>query len=62
MQLDRLAMEDRVLGSSESISPGPAFMSVGGKHAGTTCGQRPGADLEDLLVDIWLDKNLIYKQ
>lgn len=47
MQLDRLAMEERVLGSSESISPGPAFMSVEGKHAGTTCGQRTGTDLED---------------
>lgn len=67
MQLDRLAMEERALGSSESISPGPAFMSVEGKHAGTTCGQKTGTDPEDCswtsdsMGTLFINNNLFLK-
>ncbi|TNN62625.1 hypothetical protein EYF80_027143 [Liparis tanakae] len=45
LQPDRLVME-RVLGSSDPTSSGPALMSAEEKHAGTACDQTAEADVE----------------
>lgn len=52
MQLDRLVME-RVLGSSDPTSSGPALMSAEQKHAGTACDQTAEADVETCTSD-WM--------